>query len=110
MNKINWLVRLKNKSFWVVAIPSVLLIISIILDIFGVTFDVGSLQDKLLKILDAVFAIIAALGVVTDFTTVGFKDPQSVMTYEEPRDEATTKVVVVQQADGIAEEEKKDEA
>lgn len=106
MNKINWLVRLKNKSFWVVAIPSVLLIISLVLDIFGVTFDIGSLQDKLLKILDAVFAIIAALGIVTDFTTTGFKDPQSVMAYTEPRDESVTKVMVVQQTEN---EEKKEE-
>jgi phi LC3 family holin len=106
MNKINWLVRLKNKSFWVVAIPSVLLIISLVLDIFGVQFDVGPLQDKLLKILDAVFAIIAALGIVTDFTTVGFKDPKSVMTYTEPRDESVTKVMVVQQTEN---EEKKEE-
>ena len=106
MNKINWLVRLKNKSFWIVAIPSVLLIISLVLDIFGVTFDVGSLQDKLLKILDAVFAILTALGIVADFTTVGFKDPESVMTYTEPRDEATTRVMVVQQTEN---EEKKEE-
>ena len=106
MNKINWLVRLKNKSFWVIVIPSVLLIISLVLDIFGVQFDVGSLQDKLLKILDAVFAIVAAFGVAVDFTTTGFKDPQSVMAYTEPRDESVTKVMVVEQTEN---EEKKEE-
>ena len=35
MKNINWLVRIKNKSFWIALIPAVLLLIQVIAAVFG---------------------------------------------------------------------------
>lgn len=85
--KINWKVRLKNKTFWLTAIPAVLLLAQQLLAVFGVTFDVEGLQAALLQIVTAVFAILAVLGIVADPTTAGICDSDTAMTYEEPKQE-----------------------
>ena len=36
---INWRVRLKNKTFWLTAVPAVLLLASQVLKLFGVEWD-----------------------------------------------------------------------
>lgn len=82
---INWKVRIKQKWFWVAIIPSVLLLIQLVLDVFGVKVDFGMLGDKLLAIVDAVFVILAIIGVVTDPTTEGISDSTLAMTYEIPK-------------------------
>ena len=86
MKKINWLVRLKNKSFWLALIPAVLLLIQVIAAIFGYTLDLGELGNKLLAVINAVFAILTILGIVTDPTTKGICDSPEAMTYEKPKD------------------------
>ena len=82
---INWKVRIQQKWFWVAIIPSVLLLIQLVLDVFGVQVDFGMLGDKLLAIVDAVFVILAIIGVVTDPTTEGIGDSTLAMTYEIPK-------------------------
>ena len=82
---INWKVRIQQKWFWVAIIPSVLLLIQLVLDVFGVKVDFGMLGDKLLAIVDAVFVILAIIGVVTDPTTEGIGDSTLAMTYEIPK-------------------------
>ena len=47
MKKINWLVRIKNKAFWVAFIPAVLLLIQVIASVFGIQIDLGNLGNKL---------------------------------------------------------------
>lgn len=82
---INWKVRIKQKWFWVAIIPAVLLLIQLVLDVVGVKVDFGILGEKLLAIVDAVFVILAIIGVVTDPTTEGLHDSALAMTYEFPK-------------------------
>ena len=36
MKNINWIVRIKNKAFWVALIPAVLLLIQVVAAVFGI--------------------------------------------------------------------------
>ena len=85
MKKINWLVRIKNKTFWFAIIPAILLLIQIIASIFGYEIDLGDLGNKLLDLVNIIFGIFAILGIVTDPTTTGVSDSEQAMTYTEPK-------------------------
>jgi phi LC3 family holin len=87
MKKINWMVRIKNKAFWVAIIPAILLLIQVIASVFGYTLDLGDLGNKLLDVVNAAFSVMVILGVVTDPTTAGLADSQQAMTYKEPKKE-----------------------
>lgn len=87
MNKINWLVRLKNKNFWLTAIPALLLLIQVVAAVFGYKLDLGDLGNKLLAVVNAAFAFLAALGVVNDPTTAGLRDSELAMTYSVPKED-----------------------
>lgn len=81
---INWKVRIKNKNFWLALIPAVLLVIQVILAVFDVTIDFGEIGNKLKAVVNAVFALLTILGIVTDPTTAGVSDSNRALTYEEP--------------------------
>ncbi|MCZ9313142.1 MAG: phage holin [Methanocorpusculum sp.] len=85
MTKINWLVRIKNKAFWVAIIPAILLLIQVIAAVFGFEIDLGDLGNRLLDVVNAVFTVLVILGVVTDPTTAGVSDSKQAMTYTEPK-------------------------
>lgn len=85
MSKINWAVRAKNKAFWVALIPAVLLLVQVIAAVFGFTIDLGDLGNKLLAVVNALFAVLAILGVVTDPTTDGVFDSTQALEYTEPK-------------------------
>lgn len=82
---INWRVRIKNKNFWMSIIPAVLLLIQVVAAVFGYTVDLGDLGNKLLAVVDAVFVVLAILGVVTDPTTKGVGDSERALTYKKPQ-------------------------
>lgn len=82
---INWLVRFKNKAFWVSFIPAVLLLIQVVAAVFGYTIDLGDLGNKLLAVVNALFSVLALLGIVTDPTTAGVSDSYQAMAYKEPK-------------------------
>ena len=82
---INWMVRIKNKAFWMSFILAVLLLVQVVAATFGFTMDLGDLGNKLLAVVDAAFCVLAILGVVTDPTTVGISDSQRALTYNEPK-------------------------
>ena len=84
---LNWTVRFENKTFWISFIPAVLLLIQVVAAVFGYTLDLGGLGDRLLDVVNALFAVLAILGVVTDPTTAGVKDSAQAMTYTKPRGE-----------------------
>lgn len=84
---INWRVRLKNKAFWVAFIPALLLLAQVVAAVFGYTLDLGDLGNKLLAVVNAVFALLAILGVVTDPTTAGVGDSAQALTYDKPKDD-----------------------
>lgn len=82
---INWIVRIKNKAFWVSFIPALLLLVQVVAAVFGYTLDLGDLGNKLLDVVNAVFALLVILGVVTDPTTSGVSDSEQAMTYDSPK-------------------------
>ena len=85
MKNINWLVRIKNKTFWLSIIPAILLLIQVVANVFGYTIDLGDIGNKLLAVVNAVFGVLAILGVVTDPTTDGISDSEQALTYTEPK-------------------------
>lgn len=54
---------------------------------FGISLDLSEMGDKLLAVVNALFAVLAILGVVTDPTTAGLSDSNLAMTYEEPKED-----------------------
>lgn len=83
---INWKVRLVNKNFWLSLIPAVLLLVQAIAAPLGFVLDFGELGNQLLAIVNAVFAVLAILGIVNDPTTKGMVgDSELAMTYTEPK-------------------------
>ncbi len=85
MNNINWIVRFKNKAFWIALIPAILLLVQVVAAVFGFTLDLGDLGNKLLDVVNALFAVLTILGIVVDPTTAGTGDSEQAMTYTEPK-------------------------
>lgn len=83
---INWKVRIKNKNFWLAIIPAVLLLVQVVAAVFGFTLDLGELGNKLLAVVNAAFAVLTILGVVTDPTTAGVGDSTQALTYDTPKE------------------------
>jgi len=81
---INWKVRIKNKTFWLALIPAILLLIQTIGALFGIDIDISGVSAKLLDVVNAVFAVLVILGIVTDPTTKGVGDSERALTYTEP--------------------------
>lgn len=82
---INWKVRIKNKQFWLAIIPAVLLLVQTVAALFGITLNLTELGEKLLAVVNAVFVVLAILGIVTDHTTDGIGDSAQALTYTEPK-------------------------
>lgn len=79
MKKINWMVRIQNKAFWLSLIPAVLLLIQVVAAVFGYQLELGELGNRLLAVVNALFAVLAVLGVITDPTTSGMGDSDRVL-------------------------------
>lgn len=86
MANINWTVRIKNKTFWVAIIPAILLLVQVVAAVFGFTLDLGDLGNKLLDVVNALFAVLTIMGIVTDPTTAGVSDSKQAMTYNTPKE------------------------
>lgn len=82
---INWKVRIKNKAFWLALIPALLLLIQAVAYVFGFALDLSELGDKILAVVNALFAVLSILGIVTDPTTDGVADSKLALTYDEPK-------------------------
>lgn len=85
--KINWLVRLKNKAFWMAVIPALALVAQAVAALFGYTIDLTTWVGKIQAVVNAVFALLAILGIVVDPTTEGVADSNRAMNYVEPWDD-----------------------
>ena len=88
--RVNWLVRLKIKTFWLSFIPALLLLVQVIASVFGYSLELGELGNKLLAVVNAVFALLSILGIVTDPTTSGVSDSERAMGYTEPKTDVDT--------------------
>lgn len=83
---INWTVRFKNKSFWLSFIPAVLLLVQVVAALFGFELDLGDIGNRLIDVVNAVFAVLAILGIVVDPTTEGVRDSAQALTYDRPKE------------------------
>lgn len=83
--KINWKLRIKSKTFWIGVVPLVILLIQAVAAAFGYTLDLSSYGDKALAVINALFALLAFLGITADPTTNGYSDSTQVLDYKKPR-------------------------
>lgn len=84
---INWLVRFKNKGFWLSFVPAVLLLAQAAAALFGLELELEGLSARLLDVVNTLFAVLALLGVVTDPTTSGVGDSEQALGYTQPKKE-----------------------
>lgn len=82
---INWKVRIRNKMFWLSIVPAALLLIQTVMALFGYKWDFGVLNQQLTAVINAVFAVLAIMGVVNDPTTAGLSDSAQALTYLTPK-------------------------
>lgn len=82
---INWKVRIKNKTFWLSLIPALLLLAQALGAVFGLSLDLSAVGEKMLTVVNTLFAVLTILGVVTDPTTAGVSDSKLALSYDEPK-------------------------
>lgn len=83
---VNWKVRIRNKSFWLALIPALLLLVQVCAAPFGYAWDFGVLNAQLAAIVNALFSVLAILGIVADPTTEGMGDSEQALSYEKPKE------------------------
>ena len=83
--KINWTVRMKNKVFWIVIIPAILVLIKAVANVFGYAIELSALESNLLDVVEAIFMILSIVGIVADPTTSGISDSEQALTYDKPK-------------------------
>ena len=90
---INWIVRLKNKNFWLAIIPAAILLIQAVAAVFGYALDLGDIGDKLLEVVNALFVVLAIIGVINDPTTKTLSDSKQALEYTKPKESDDTEAV-----------------
>lgn len=80
--KINWKVRLRNKTWLVTFTLAVIAFIYQVLGLLEITPPVA--EDQITQLIMTVIDSMALLGIVMDPTTKGAGDSDRAMTYEEP--------------------------
>lgn len=85
--KINWKVRVLSVNFWLALVPAILLLAQAVAAPLGYKWDFANLGTQLTGIINAAFAVLSILGVVTDPTTAGVADSAQALTYTEPKKE-----------------------
>lgn len=81
---MNLKVRVRNINFWLTAIPTVILLIEEVAELFGYALQLEGVSAQLVSIVNTVFVALALVGVVNDPTTSGLTDSAMAMTYETP--------------------------
>lgn len=77
--RINWKIRLQNKT-WLAAI------VAFVYQILGICEVVPAIgQDQITQLVAIIINILVALGIVVDPTTTGVTDSQQAMTYDKPK-------------------------
>lgn len=80
--KINWKLRLKNKTTLTTLVGITVSFVYQILGLFDVTTPIS--QDQVIQYAGLVLNALAYLGVLVDPTTTGVSDSQKALTYKEP--------------------------
>lgn len=83
MNKINWKLRLKNKT---VLLALVLSLVAFVYQILGILEIVPSIsEDTITQLVTIVINVMGMLGIVVDPTTSGISDSAQALGYKEPK-------------------------
>ena len=98
MNKINWQVRLKKKSFWVAIVSAVALFINNITGAFGLDYSASIEQG--VSIVTSILTVFAGLGILVDPTTKGVRDSEKANEYTKPRDDKDPNQFLQWEAEG----------
>ena len=89
--KFNWIVRFKNRNFWIGLIGVVFCAMGVDASMFT---SWGAVFDAIISLVSNPFMLfsvgLALWGYVQDFTTKGVCDTKQVMTYTKPRSETDT--------------------
>lgn len=80
--KINWTVRLKNKTWLTSALSLLVAFIFNVLALFDVVPAIT--QDNVMQLVALVLTILGGLGVIVDPTTPGMADSERAMLYVAP--------------------------
>lgn len=83
MSKINWKLRLQNKTTLVALIALVVSFVYQLLNMFGVVPSVS--QSDVMDVLTLLVQILLALGIVVDPTTAGIGDSDNALRYDNPK-------------------------
>lgn len=83
--KINWKVRLTNKTFWLTIVPALLLLAQIVSGWFGYQLAADLIGAEATKFINAVFVVLALTGIVNDPTTARLSDSKQAREYKKPR-------------------------
>lgn len=81
--KINWKLRLKNKTTLVAILSAIIGLVYQILGVFDVVTPIS--QDSVYSALGMIMNLLVMLGIVVDPTTNGINDSEKAMGYNEPR-------------------------
>ena len=79
MNKINWRVRLRNKTFWLTLVPLLVLLTQ--------QLGLNWVPENWESIFTTVMTILTVVGIINDPTTAGIKDSEHALAYYEPKGE-----------------------
>ena len=85
--KINWKVRIKSIKFWLAIVPAFLLLVQVVAVPFGYDFKIEPLNSQLIAIVNAAFAVLSILGVITDPTTAGVADSAQALQYNQLKED-----------------------
>lgn len=82
MAKINWKLRLQNKTTLAALIASAVSLVYIVLGVVGVVPSIT--ENQVMDLVAAVLNALTLLGVVVDPTTAGMSDSERAMGYDKP--------------------------
>ena len=77
MSKINWRVRLRNKTFWLTLVPLLVLLTQ--------QLGLNWVPENWESIFTTVMTILTVVGIINDPTTAGIKDSEQALAYYEPK-------------------------
>ena len=83
--KINWKVRLKNKTWLLAFAGAIVAFVYQILGMLGVVAPIA--EDNVTQIIGLLVNLLVALGIVQDPTTAGMSDSNEALSYSEPKKE-----------------------
>lgn len=80
--KINWKLRIKNKTTFAALMVCIVTLVYQILGILGITIPVS--QDEIIQTISVILNLLVTLGVLVDPTTEGTSDSPRALTYNRP--------------------------